>query len=163
LSGVVSWGGGDVGRAGQAEQADRGVGEGGHDLWGVAGADLRTVFVEDDVADPVGAVLDAPVALDPGREGGRWWAAVAGGGDHVDDLEGGLSLAGEGAGDLSDLGGASEGDPRRCGQDLDGAWESAGVSAVEAGVGRDIVPGQVFACGVRVWLVCLDFALMLNT
>ena len=43
--------GGDGGPSGQAEQADGGVAQGGHDLWGVAGAGLGAVFVEGDVAD----------------------------------------------------------------------------------------------------------------
>src|SRR5882672_11476715 len=65
----MSQAGGDVGGAGEAEQADRGVAEGGHHLGSVAGTDLGAVFVVDDVADPVGAVLDSPVALDPGAPG----------------------------------------------------------------------------------------------
>jgi hypothetical protein len=34
-------------------------------------ADAAAVLVEDDIADPVGAVLDRPVVLDPGGEGDR--------------------------------------------------------------------------------------------
>lgn len=60
---------------------------GGHHLWRVAGADLGAVFIEDDVADPVQLVFDAPVVLDPGGEGGRWRGVVVGGGDDVDDLD----------------------------------------------------------------------------
>jgi len=55
-------------------------------------------------------VLDVPVALDPGGEGGGVRAGVAG--DDVDDLDGLLSLPGHGAADLGDLGGALELDPR---------------------------------------------------
>lgn len=63
--------GGDVGGAGQAKEADGGVAQGGHHLWGVSGAGAGSVFVVCDVADPVGAVLDPPVVLDPCCEGGR--------------------------------------------------------------------------------------------
>src|SRR5512144_2946028 len=40
VGGVVTGGGGDVGGAGQAENADGGVAEGGHDLGFGAGVDL---------------------------------------------------------------------------------------------------------------------------
>ena len=45
------------------------VSQGGHDLWSVAGAQLVAVLARDHVPDPVGAVLDAPMAADPGRNG----------------------------------------------------------------------------------------------
>lgn len=51
---------GDVDDAGQAQEPDRGVAEGGHDVWGVAGADLGVVFVVGDVTGPVQTVFDAP-------------------------------------------------------------------------------------------------------
>lgn len=50
VAGVVSVGGGDVGDAGEAQDADGGVSLGGHDLWSGAGADLGSVFVVGDVA-----------------------------------------------------------------------------------------------------------------
>ncbi|MGI5182402.1 tyrosine-type recombinase/integrase [Dactylosporangium sp. CA-152071] len=49
---MVAVGGGDVGVAGEAEDVDGGVAEGGHDLRAGAGADLGSVFVVGDVADP---------------------------------------------------------------------------------------------------------------
>jgi hypothetical protein len=47
----------DVGPASEAEEADRDVSHRGHDLWGGAGSDLGSVFVEGDVADMVFAVF----------------------------------------------------------------------------------------------------------
>ena len=57
-------GGGDVGRAGESVEADGEVAQGGHDCWPGSGANLAVVFGEDDVADPVQAVFDAPVPAD---------------------------------------------------------------------------------------------------
>jgi hypothetical protein len=54
----VTVGGGDVGDAGEAERADGGVAEGGHDLRSGAGADLGAVLVVGDVPYPVNLVLD---------------------------------------------------------------------------------------------------------
>ncbi len=54
--------GGDARAARQAQERDREVAETRHDLRPGAGADLGAVFVEGDVAHPVEAVLDAPVA-----------------------------------------------------------------------------------------------------
>src|SRR6266542_1521412 len=88
MSGVMSEGLGDVGPAGQSQQADGGVADGGHDLGCCSGADLGAVFVVGDITHPVEAVLDAPVTLDPGSEVGRLCAAGVGGGDQVDHLDG---------------------------------------------------------------------------
>jgi hypothetical protein len=77
LSSVVSQCGGDVGVAGQAEQADRGVAQGRHDLGSAVGADLGVVPAVGDVADPVQPVFDVPVPVQPvgdlvgGGVGGR--------------------------------------------------------------------------------------------
>ena len=49
---------------GQPQQADGQVAQAGHHLRAVAGADLTAILVEDDVADPVQAVLDLPLAAD---------------------------------------------------------------------------------------------------
>ena len=123
-------GGGDVGPAGQTEQADGGVAQGCHDVGCVAGADLGAVFVVGDVADPVESVLDAPVALDPGGQG-RWrGGGVVGGGDDVDDLDTLGTVLGDGAAELGDLGGAGEGDPDWGVDDFDGAGGSAAVFAL---------------------------------
>ena len=110
---MVPEGLGDVGDAGQAEQADGQVPQGGHDLWAVAGAGLAEVFAECHVANPVQAVLDAPVSAEPGRELVR--AGLVGGqvGDGVDGL--GAPFAGVAfadlAGDLDGLRGVREQDP----------------------------------------------------
>ena len=53
----MSQAGGDVRGAGEAEQADRGVAEGGHHLGCVVGADAGAVLVVDDVSDPVGSIV----------------------------------------------------------------------------------------------------------
>ncbi|MGC2997975.1 hypothetical protein ACPF8X_06155 [Streptomyces sp. G35A] len=74
VSGGVAEGGGDVGVAVLAVDADGEVAQAGHDAGQVAGADFRGVLVEGAVADVVELVLDAPAAADPGGEfaaGGR--------------------------------------------------------------------------------------------
>ena len=92
VAGVVSVGGGDVGVAVEAEQADGEVAEGGHDAGGVSGSDLGFVFLVGDVADPVELVLHVPVPADPGGERGRVGGFGAGAGDEVDDFDGFLSF-----------------------------------------------------------------------
>jgi hypothetical protein len=62
----MSQGGGDAGLAAQAQEAEGGVSQGGHDLRSGVGANLGAVFVEGDVADP--SVLDPPVPAQPGRD-----------------------------------------------------------------------------------------------
>ena len=54
--------GGDVGGGGHAEQRDGQVAHRGHDLGASAFTDLRAVFINGDVADPVEAVFNRPVA-----------------------------------------------------------------------------------------------------
>src|SRR5215207_1465295 len=152
----MSEAGGDVGGTGQAEQADRGVAEGGHYLGAGSGADLGPVLVESHVPDPVGAVLDAPVSLDPGGQDAGWCGAVVGGGDHVDDLDGLLTCPRGGAPDLRYLGRAGEGDPGRCGHGLDRPVDAAAVTGLDGGVGGHVAPGQVLARRVEVRLVGLD-------
>jgi hypothetical protein len=49
----VTVGGGDVGDAGDAERAAGGVAYGGRDLGSGAGADLESVFVVRDIANPL--------------------------------------------------------------------------------------------------------------
>ena len=46
----------------EAEEADRDVPHGGHDLRGGAGPDLGSVFVKGDVADMVLAVFYSPMS-----------------------------------------------------------------------------------------------------
>ena len=58
----------DVGPAGEAEEADRDIAHGGHDLGGGAGPDLGSVFVEGGVADMVFAVLYSPMSAVEGDD-----------------------------------------------------------------------------------------------
>jgi hypothetical protein len=60
----VAAGGGDVGCAGESVQADGEIAQSAHYGGTGAGADLGMILGEDDVADPVQAVLDAPVPAD---------------------------------------------------------------------------------------------------
>src|SRR5258707_8691235 len=59
---MATQGGGDVGMAGAAQQAEAGVATGGEDGGGVAGADLAAVFVQGHITHPMQAVLNLPVA-----------------------------------------------------------------------------------------------------
>src|SRR3954451_6842952 len=83
---VVALGGSDVGVPGESADVDRGVAQGGHDLWSRAGADAGVVLTESDVADPVEGVLDLPVATQPDREQDRVGVPVAQRGERVDRL-----------------------------------------------------------------------------
>jgi hypothetical protein len=53
---------GDVAGAGQTEQGDRQIAEGGHHLRACARADAGAIFIEGDVADPMQAILNRPLA-----------------------------------------------------------------------------------------------------
>ena len=152
----MSGGGGDVGPSGEAEQADGGVPQGGHDRWCVAGTDLGAVFIESDISDPVQPVFDTPVLLDPTGQD-RWWrVVVVSGGDDVDDLHALLACLGAGAPDLRDLFRAGEVDPVRGVHDFDGAGHGSAVGPGAGGVGGYVRPGQLRARGVQPWLVLLD-------
>jgi len=76
----------DVGPAGEAEEADRDVSHGGHDLGGGAGSDLGSVFVEGGVADVVFAVLYSPVSAVEGEDVGGVCLAGGEAGDAIDGL-----------------------------------------------------------------------------
>ena len=129
----------------------------GHDARAGGGADLGTVLVEVEVADPVQAVLDAPVAADDGRELG-----VAG----LDDGERGDRVAGfarpfafhlAAAHDLDGLGGVGESQPGLDGGDLEGAPLGAAVPAFPLVIGhRHVAPGKGGKLGIEVRLVALD-------
>src|SRR3954454_11649540 len=86
VAGVAAVAGGDGGDAGGAERADSGGAQRSHDLGSGAGADLRSVVVVGDVPDPVGLVLDRPVAADPRSELFGFGLVHAEVGDGVDSL-----------------------------------------------------------------------------
>src|SRR6185312_16128913 len=106
---VVAVGGGDVGVAVQAEQADRQAAQRCHHAGRVPGPDQGFVFLVGNVADPVELVLDVPVAADPGGQRGSTGVAVAG--DQVHDLDRLLAVPRDRAAQLRDLGSAVELDP----------------------------------------------------
>jgi hypothetical protein len=70
VAGVVTERRGDAGSTSQPQDGDDQVAQAGHDVGTAGGADRGAVFAEADVADPVEAVFDAPVAADDGREFG---------------------------------------------------------------------------------------------
>src|SRR5206468_1206689 len=116
-------------------------------------ADAGGVLGVGDVPDVVQPVLHRPVALDPGGQGR---GVDVGGGDHVDDLNGGLAPDGDGAAQLGDQGGAGEGDPRRDVRGLDGAPYPAALGLLEVAVGRDVLPWQGFQPSPQGGAVALD-------
>ncbi len=69
---MVSKAVGDVGDATDAQHADDQVPERGHGAGATTGADLRSVLIERAVTDPMKAILDGPVAADPGGQLGRF-------------------------------------------------------------------------------------------
>ena len=75
---------GDVGAADEAEQADRDVAGGRHELGRRAGSDLGAIFVEGSVPDVMFAVFDAPVAAVSGEHVGRVGLPGGEAGDPVD-------------------------------------------------------------------------------
>jgi hypothetical protein len=95
---VVAAGGGDVGVAVQAQQADGQAAQRCHDAGCVPGPDQGLVLLVGDVADPVELVFYLPVTADPGREGGGVGSGVAGA--EVDDLDGLLAFLRDGPADL---------------------------------------------------------------
>ena len=55
-------------RSQEPQEADRHVAEDRHGLGGFAGMDATGILAEDDIAHPVQAVFDAPMAADEGRQ-----------------------------------------------------------------------------------------------
>jgi hypothetical protein len=97
------------------------VAQAGHDPRSAGGADLRAVFAEVHVADPVQAVFDAPVAADDGGELSVAGLADGERGDRVAGLTRPLPLHLATARDLDGPGGVGEGQPAGGGGDLQGA------------------------------------------
>jgi hypothetical protein len=152
---VVAAGGGDAGVAGEPEDGDGEVAQGGHHLGSVAGADLGGVFVVGDITDVV-KHFDLPVAADPAGQLGRGGLGHGQAGDRVDG-DGAPLPAGQGpdpAGQADGLGGVREGQPGGDGRGLEGAVLLAAVPAATLAVsGRDAAPGQVLELGIQARLV----------
>ena len=128
-AGVMAQGGDDAGSAGEPQDGDGQVAQGGHDLWPAGGADLGAVLIEVQVAHPVEPVLDAPVAADDGGELGRAGLGHGQRGDGVAGFAGPLAFDFAAAGDLDGLGGAGEGQAPGYRGDLEGAPLGAAVAA----------------------------------
>lgn len=64
----------DAGMAGPAKRADRGIAKSGHYLGTMAGAELVSVLVVDDIRHRVQPVRVGPVALGPASHCARWCA-----------------------------------------------------------------------------------------
>ena len=80
------------------------VAQGSHHLWGLTRADTGAIFPEGDISDVVETVLTAPMASDE-FEQAEWAGLVRGKTrDQLDDLLARLTLGGDGAGELADLG-----------------------------------------------------------
>lgn len=73
--------------AGEAENAECGVAEGGQVLRGVAGLHLALVLAQRDVADPVEPILDSPVIAPAGQEERGIGARSCDAGNRVLDLD----------------------------------------------------------------------------
>ena len=145
----------------ESDEADGEVAQGGHDLGSVAGAQLVAVLVEDDVSDPVEAVLDGPMPSGPGGDQFGRGVGHGEGADQVGHLGGRPPAAaalvdGSGAADPDHLGGAGEVDPRGGLDGLDGAPHPPPVAGVDARDGRDVLPGQGPQLPFQARLVVLD-------
>ncbi len=71
LAGQAPTGGGDLRGAGETDQGDGGVADGGHHPWNLTDAHERAVFPEADSAQVMGAVLDVPAVADQGQQADR--------------------------------------------------------------------------------------------
>src|SRR5450756_2586031 len=103
--------------------------------------------------DPVQAVLDGPVPLDPGGDLLRGCLRGGHRGDDVDDLDALLAREGAGASDLGDLDRTGEVQQCGCGGDLDRAPDPAPVPDVHRRGRADLGPGQCCAPGEQARLV----------
>jgi hypothetical protein len=111
--GRVAQPGGDVGLAGQLQQANRQVAQAGHHLLAVPGTDLGAVLVEGDIANSARTILDLPLPADQHAQTGGVGTAGVQAGDAVDDLGARLAAlqVGDVPGERERLPGAGEGDP----------------------------------------------------
>ena len=69
--GVFAEGGGEVGGFSESEEVDGGVAEGGEVVGSAGAADAATVLAPVSVANPMLAILDAPMASPQGEQPGR--------------------------------------------------------------------------------------------
>jgi hypothetical protein len=133
--------------------------QGGHDPRSAGGADLGPVLVVVQVADPVQAVFDGPVAAGDGGEAGRGGLGDGQRGDRVDGLAGPFLPSAEPApaDDLDGLGYVGEGQPSGHGGDFEGAALITPVSPLAGLMGYgDLPPGQGGKLSAQAGLVALD-------
>ena len=71
ISGTAAKRGRDVASTGHTEQRDGKIAEGGHGLGSGTAADTGSVFIEGDIADPVEAVFNRPMAATQTEQGLR--------------------------------------------------------------------------------------------
>ena len=71
ISGTAAKRGRDVASTGHTEQRDGKIAEGGHGLGSGTAADTASVFIEGDIADPVEAVFNRPMAATQTEQGLR--------------------------------------------------------------------------------------------
>jgi transposase-like protein len=149
--GVVSYGGGDVGLAGQTQDVERDVAERGHDLGSVTSADLGAVLVPGHITDVEDDSRYA-TRVGPSRAGQRVGPARRAGTRSGRRFPTGFTGDIPGAGDPHGLGGVGKAQATG-GGDGDG-FESAGLpAAVPAVAGAvsdtDLCPGQSGAVALR--------------
>jgi len=145
---------GDVGCAGDPQQCQDGVAQGGHGLWCCPGAQLVMVLAEGHVADPVQLVLDDPVPADELTDTGGVGLIAGRVAHRVDDLAGaGPARAAARAHDPCGQPRVREPQSREHRADqLDGAVLGASVSVLGAGVADGhLGPGQASEAGVQGW------------
>ena len=138
-SGEAAGGGSDGGEAGKAEEADGEVTQGGHDFGDRAHTGLGAILVVGDVAHPMEAILDGPVAAEQAEEI-RGGGAIGGKtGDTVDDFRPDFTGVGSddlarGAEDLGEAGPVQVAGERRAG--LEGALLAPPMPLVGTAGGR---------------------------
>lgn len=96
MVGELAEGGSDFLDAGESQEAEGGVAEGGEILRGVAGLHLALVLAQGDVANPVEPILDPPVILPAGQQQRRIASGPIDAGNRVLDLDRLLTATGRG-------------------------------------------------------------------
>src|SRR3954454_8144423 len=144
MGGHVLVGGGDVGPADQAQQADRQAAQGGHDPRGGSGADPGGVLGVGDVADLVDG-LGFPLAADQGGEfgGGGVVRGEAGDAEHSGQGQSPAGGVADLAFDQECLAGVGEAQVLGGGEHPDGVGLDASPAEGDVGVVRlAVLPGQ---------------------